>query len=80
MLNLRYISLPHVINTIPPNHPTLFMSHKAEGTEYVFSFFSVKSQIEGFLYCLSLSICNQKIRKTGRKRARKGGGGRWDDL
>lgn len=77
MLNLpdtRYISLPHYQYN-SPHHPTLFMSHKAEGTEYVFSFFSVKSQIEGFLYCLSLSICNQKIRKTWRKRERGGGWG-----
>lgn len=48
------------------------MSHKAEGTEYIFRFFSVKSQIEGFLYCLSPSICNQKISKTERKRGRGG--------
>lgn len=46
---------------ICPNHPTLFMSHKAEGTEYIFRYFSVKSQSEGFLYCSSPPVCNQKI-------------------
>lgn len=61
-LNLPYFILL-VINIIS-HHPTLFMSHKAE---YIFCLFSIRSQIEGFLYCLSLSICNQKIRKTNRK-------------
>lgn len=63
---------PALLSIQFPNHPTLFVSHKAEGTECIFSFFSVESQIEGFLCCLSASICNQKIRKTERKRERGG--------
>lgn len=40
---------PSMLSTQFPNHPTVFMTHKAEETEYIFSFFSVKSQIGGFL-------------------------------
>lgn len=60
------------------HHPTLFMTHKVEGTEYIFSFFSVESQTEGFLSRLS----SLNLQSEDEKDREKVGeiGARWDDL
>lgn len=59
---LALLLRPALLSIMAPQHPTSLMSHKAEGSEHILS--PVKSQIEGFLSCLSRSICNQTIRKT----------------
>lgn len=58
-----------------PNHPTLFMSHKAEGPEYIFSFFSVKSQIEGFSP-VSLNLQSEEQEERGGRGREEGEVGR----
>lgn len=54
------------------------MTHKAEGTEYIFSFFSVESQTEGFLSRLS-SLNLQSEDEEDREKVGEIGA-RWDDL